>query len=68
MSPPGTARGSSPMQLARCPWCGSKLNGGRDVDVNRTEGRTRLTCSDVSAQCPFTPRNSGEYRVFADFT
>jgi hypothetical protein len=55
----GNVGGSSPMQLARCPWCGSKLNGGRDVDVNKTELRTRLTCSDVTAQCPFTPRNSG---------
>ena len=51
-------RGSSPMQLARCPWCGCKLDGGRDVDVDRGRDRTLLSCSDTSGQCAFTPRNS----------
>jgi hypothetical protein len=51
-------RGSSPMQLARCPWCGSGLDGGRDVEIDAHRGRTLLTCSDTSGQCPFTPRNS----------
>lgn len=54
----GRGRGSSPMQLARCPWCGSELSGGRDVEVDVVEGRTRLTCSDSTGQCPFTPRQS----------
>ncbi len=51
-------RGSSPMQLARCPWCGSELDGGRDVEIDSHRGRTLLTCSDTTGQCPFTPRNS----------
>ena len=55
----GSARGSSPMQLARCPWCGSELSGGRDVEVDAQQGRTILSCSDTSGQCAFTPRNSG---------
>ena len=54
----GSRRGASPMQLARCPWCGSPLTGGRDVELDRDRGRTLLTCSDVSGQCEFTPRNS----------
>ncbi len=54
----GVGRGSSPMQLARCPWCGSELNGGRDVEVDAAHGRTLLTCSDTTGQCAFTPRNS----------
>jgi hypothetical protein len=54
----GGVRGSSPMQLARCPWCGSELQGGRDIEVDTARDRTLLTCSDVSGQCPFTPRNS----------
>jgi Helicase conserved C-terminal domain len=54
----GAGRGASPMQLARCPWCGSELNGGRDVEVDSARGRTLLTCSDTSGQCAFTPRNS----------
>ncbi len=54
----GGVRGSSPLQLARCPWCGSQLEGGRDVEVDRGRDRTLLTCSDTSGQCAFTPRNS----------
>ena len=54
----GGVRGSSPLQLARCPWCGSLLEGGRDVEVDVHRGRTLLSCSDTSGQCPFTPRNS----------
>ena len=51
-------RGSSPLQLARCPWCGSELSGGHDVQVDTARGRTLLQCSDPSGQCAFTPRNS----------
>ncbi len=53
----GSARGSSPMQLARCPWCGSELNGGRDVEID-DRGRTLLSCSDTGGECAFTRRNS----------
>jgi hypothetical protein len=51
-------RGSSPMQLARCPWCGSELSGGRDIEVDPLRDRTIVSCSDVDGECPFTPRNS----------
>jgi hypothetical protein len=51
-------RGSSPLQLARCPWCGSKLEGGRDVVPDTIAERTLVCCSDTSGSCPFTPRNS----------
>ena len=54
----GGVRGASPMQLARCPWCGSELQGGRDIEVDTDRGRTILSCSDTSGQCAFTPRNS----------
>jgi Helicase conserved C-terminal domain len=54
----GSARGSSPMQLARCPWCGTELSGGRDVEVDQVRGRTVLSCADTTGQCAFTPRNS----------
>jgi len=54
----GSARGSSPLQLARCPWCGSELSGGRDVAVDAQRGRTLITCSDTAGECPFTPRDS----------
>ena len=54
----GSARGSSPLQLSRCPWCGSELRGGRDVVADKILGRTLLFCSDTTGQCPFTPRSS----------
>jgi len=56
----GAPRGSSPLQLARCPWCGSELSGGRDVDASKLRGSTIITCSDTTGQCAFTPRNSPE--------
>ncbi|MGI8624294.1 MAG: DISARM system helicase DrmA, partial [Solirubrobacteraceae bacterium] len=54
----GYARGASPMQLARCPWCGSELASGRDLSVDAVRGRTVLSCSDTGGECPFTPRDS----------
>jgi hypothetical protein len=51
-------RGSSPLQLSRCPWCGSALSGGRDITVDKGHTRTLVFCSDESGACPFTPRSS----------
>ncbi len=42
----------SPHQLTGCPWCGSKLDAGRDIDVETTTRRTRITCPDAF-ECPF---------------
>ena len=46
------------MQLARCPWCGTELSGGRDVEVDTRPRAHAAVCSDTSGQCAFTPRNS----------
>jgi hypothetical protein len=54
----GAPRGSSPLQIARCPWCGSELRSGSDVSVDHDVGRTLLSCSDVTGQCAFTPKKS----------
>jgi hypothetical protein len=54
----GAPRGSSPLQIARCPWCGSELRSGSDVSVDHDVGRTLLSCPDVTGQCAFTPKNS----------
>ncbi len=51
-------RGSSPLQLSRCPWCGSALSGGRDITVDKDHTRTLVFCSDESGACPFIPRSS----------
>ncbi|MFI7317595.1 DISARM system helicase DrmA [Streptomyces venezuelae] len=42
----------SPHQLTSCPWCGSKLDAGRDIAVEPTLRRTLITCSDAF-ECPF---------------
>ncbi len=54
----GGVRGSSPLQLTRCPWCGSALEGGRDIEVDVHRGRTLISCSDIGGECAFTPRAS----------
>jgi hypothetical protein len=53
-----SARRSSPMQLARCPWCGSELGAAGDISVDQPRGRTLLCCSDTTGECAFTLRNS----------
>ncbi|WP_194821979.1 DISARM system helicase DrmA [Micromonospora sp. S-DT3-3-22] len=42
----------SPHQLTSCPWCGSKINPGRDIVVERDHWRTLVLCPDV--ECPFS--------------
>ncbi|MGP0066025.1 MAG: DISARM system helicase DrmA, partial [Isosphaeraceae bacterium] len=55
-------RGSgSPAQLTNCPWCGSKINPGRDIKVEtQAKGRCRTIsyCGDVLGRCPFSAKNS----------
>lgn len=51
----------SPYQLTNCPWCGTKLEPGRDIRVERftTErGRTLIFCGDDTGTCEFGPRKS----------
>ena len=55
-------RGSgSPAQLNHCPWCGTKINPGRDIKVEvyaKGRGRTVSSCGDVLGRCPFSAKNS----------
>ncbi|MEU8552594.1 DISARM system helicase DrmA [Streptomyces anthocyanicus] len=48
----GFGRMGSPHQLTSCPWCGSKLEAGRDIGVDTTLRRTFVTCPDAF-ECPF---------------
>ena len=45
-------RMGSPHQLTSCPWCGSKMEAGRDISVDTTLRRTFITCPDAY-ECPF---------------
>ncbi|MFC5752592.1 DISARM system helicase DrmA [Actinomadura rugatobispora] len=43
---PARAQGS-PHQLTSCPWCGTRLEPGRDVQVDMIRRRTLVICPDV---------------------
>ena len=53
------ARRRSPMQLARCPWCGARARAA-DATSRSTATVAGRCCParDTLGQCPFTPRNS----------
>ncbi|WBB46454.1 DISARM system helicase DrmA [Verrucosispora sp. WMMA2044] len=42
----------SPHQLTSCPWCGTRIEPGRDIKVDREHWRTLVRCFDV--ECPFS--------------
>jgi hypothetical protein len=51
----------SPRQLTNCPWCGSAIEGGKNIEVEtygRGKGRTFIYCSDAYGQCPFSKKQS----------
>lgn len=51
---------ASPAQLTSCPWCGTEIQPGRDIEVDRTLGRTAIYCGDKLSQCEFSKaRSSG---------
>ncbi|MEH1129594.1 DISARM system helicase DrmA [Micromonospora sp. CPCC 206061] len=42
----------SPHQLTSCPWCGSRIEAGRDISVEQIYLRTLVICPE--ADCPFS--------------
>jgi hypothetical protein len=51
----------SPAQLTNCPWCGSKIDPGRDIKVEgyaKGRSRTLTYCGDVLGRCPFSAKQS----------
>jgi hypothetical protein len=54
---------STPAQLSICPWCGSEIAPGRDIEVRRFGqdiGRTLIYCGDKLGQCDFSRAKSKE--------
>lgn len=48
--------GSTPAQLSSCPWCGSEIVPGRDINVkslSRDIGKTIIYCGDKHGKCDF---------------
>lgn len=50
--------GSTPAQLTSCPWCGSEIAPGRDVEVDLDIGRTLIYCGDKYGRCDFSRAKS----------
>ncbi|MCK6470898.1 MAG: DISARM system helicase DrmA [Planctomycetes bacterium] len=54
---------STPAQLTNCPWCGSEIAPGRDIEVRRFGqdiGRTFIYCGDKLGRCDFSRAKSKE--------
>jgi hypothetical protein len=54
---------STPAQLTNCPWCGSEIAPGRDIEVRRFSqdiGRTFIYCGDKLGRCDFSRAKSKE--------
>ncbi|MBU0791629.1 MAG: helicase, partial [Gammaproteobacteria bacterium] len=51
---------SSPAQLTSCPWCGSEVAPGRDVEVDKGSGRTFVYCGDKKGRCDFSKGKSSK--------
>lgn len=49
---------ASPAQLTSCPWCGTEILPGRDIEVDKTAGRTAIYCGDKLSQCEFSKAKS----------
>ena len=55
-----TAGMTSPAQLTSCPWCGSEIAPGRDIDVDRVVKRTAIYCGDKQGKCDFSRGRSSK--------
>ncbi|MGH9752383.1 MAG: DISARM system helicase DrmA [Blastocatellia bacterium] len=57
----GARLSGSPAQMTNCPWCGSKIEPGRDIKVESyAKGRclTLTFCGDVLGRCDFSAKKS----------
>ena len=49
--------GGTPHQLTNCPWCGTKIDPGKNIQVESVEkgqGRTYVKCGDSLGRCNFS--------------
>jgi hypothetical protein len=54
----------SPAQLTFCPWCGSEILEGRDIEVLRFKpniGKTIVYCGDKFSRCEFSKRHAKNF-------
>lgn len=55
-----TASLASPAQLTSCPWCGSEIEPGRDIEIDQARGRTIIYCGDSRSRCDFSKGKSSQ--------
>lgn len=51
----------SPAQLLNCPWCGTEINPGTNIEVitvKNGSGRTLTYCGDPMGRCPFSSKQA----------
>ncbi len=48
----------SPAQLATCPWCGSTIDPGKQITVDKERKRTFIYCGDPLGDCPFSAKRA----------
>ena len=51
----------SPAQLTNCPWCGAKIDPGRDIKVEsyaKGRCRTLIYCGNPLGKCPFSQKHA----------
>ncbi|NVN50334.1 DISARM system helicase DrmA [Mycolicibacterium hippocampi] len=46
--------GLTVLQLQRCPWCGTRIDPKRDLQVDRTAERVEVYCGERRGECPFS--------------
>lgn len=51
---------TSPAQLTNCPWCGAKIDPGKDITVDKERGRTFVYCGDKKSSCAFSKGRSSK--------
>lgn len=57
------AAAASPAQLTSCPWCGSEIVPGQDVEVRKDKsgGQTFVYCGDKKGRCDFSKGKSSNH-------
>ena len=53
-----SSRGSNPVQLAMCPWCGNEITAARNARYDSGRLRTLVHCSDKYGRCEFGQKHS----------
>ena len=53
-----SSRGSNPVQLAICPWCGNEITAARNARYDNGRLRTLVYCSDSFGRCAFGQKHS----------